>query len=60
MKVSIIIPAYNIENYIGRCIESCINQTVHEIEIIVINDGSTDNTLKQINKFKDDRIIIID
>lgn len=46
MKVSIIIPAYNIENYIGRCIESCINQTVHEIEIIVINDGSTDNTLK--------------
>lgn len=44
-KVSIIIPSYNIENYIERCLKSCINQTFDDIEIIVINDGSTDKTL---------------
>lgn len=61
-KVSVIIPAYNIEHYIERSIISCIQQSFKDIEIIVINDGSTDNTLKVINKIKfdDDRIIIID
>ena len=61
-KVSIIIPAYNIEDYIERCILSCINQTFRDIEIIVVNDGSTDKTLENINKLKtkDDRIVVID
>ncbi|WP_099330931.1 glycosyltransferase family 2 protein [Priestia aryabhattai] len=61
-KVSIIIPAYNIENYITRCLNSIINQTFRDIEIIVVNDGSTDLTLKKIKeKTKEDkRIRIID
>lgn len=60
-KVSIIIAAYNIENYIARCMESVVNQTFQNIEIIVVNDGSTDGTLKILNKFKesDNRIKII-
>ena len=44
IKVSVIIPLYNTQTYIGKCIESCVNQTLKEIEIIVINDGSTDRS----------------
>lgn len=51
MKVSIIIPVYNGETYIDCCLSSCINQTYNNIEIICINDGSTDNTLEHIKKF---------
>lgn len=58
-KVSVIIAAYNIQEYIGRCIESCINQTLEDIEIIVVNDGSTDKTLDIINKYDDSRIKVI-
>lgn len=60
-EVSIIIAAYNIENYITRCVESVINQTFRNIEIIVVNDGSTDSTLKILNNLKesDDRIKVI-
>ena len=46
MKVSIIVAAYNIENYIKRCMDSIVSQTFKDIEIIVVNDGSTDNTSK--------------
>ncbi len=46
MKVSIIIPVYNAEKYLSECIESALNQTYQEIEVIAINDGSTDNILK--------------
>lgn len=61
IKVSVIIPAYNAEKYIKMTVESIINQTLKEIEVIIINDGSTDNTLSIINELekKDDRIIII-
>ena len=61
MKVSVIIAAYNIEKYIQRCIKSVLNQSEREIEIIIVNDGSTDNTLNIINKVNelDDRIIVI-
>lgn len=45
-KVSIIIPVYNVEQYLPKCIESCVNQTLKEIEIILVNDGSTDNSGK--------------
>lgn len=58
MKVSIIIPAYNAEKYIKKCLESVVNQTYKNIEVIVINDGSTDNTLEIIKKYKD--IVLID
>ncbi len=60
--ISIIIPIYNAEKYIDRCIESVIQQTYTNMEIICINDGSTDNTLQILNNYayKDIRIKIID
>lgn len=62
IKVSIIVPAYNIEKYIYKCIDSIKKQTLKEIEIIIVNDGSTDSTLNIINNLalKDSRIKIID
>ena len=61
IKISVIIPAYNVGKYVSRCLESIINQTLKEIEIIVINDGSNDNTENEIQKFfkLDSRIIYI-
>lgn len=50
-KVSVIVPAYNVEKYIGRCLDSLVNQTLKDIEIIVINDCSKDNTLGIINEY---------
>ena len=50
-KVSVIVPVYNVEKYIDRCIQSLINQTLKDIEIIVVNDGSTDNSKKVIEKY---------
>ena len=60
-EISIIIPIYNCEKYLSRCLDSIINQTFTNIEIICINDGSTDSSLKilQDYKTKDPRIIII-
>ncbi|MGL5050852.1 MAG: glycosyltransferase family 2 protein [Fusobacteriaceae bacterium] len=62
IKVSIIVPAYNVEKYIKRCLDSLINQTLKEIEIIVINDGSTDFTGNIVKDFlkKDNRIKYIE
>lgn len=54
--ISIIVPAYNVEKYIDKCIESLINQTYENIEIIIINDGSSDDTEKKVKKYKDKRI----
>jgi len=61
-KVSVIIPAYNVGEYIEKCVRSVINQTYHNIEIIVVNDGSKDNTLSIINLLaqEEPRLIIID
>lgn len=61
VKVSIIVPAYNVSNYIGQCISSIQNQSYNNIEIIVINDGSTDSTLNIINNIaeQDSRVIVI-
>lgn len=61
-KVSILVPVYNVEKYLRQCLDSIINQTLKEIEIIIINDGSTDTSLDIIKEYasKDNRIVIID
>ena len=43
-KISIIVPVYNVEQYLERCVESLMNQSYKNIEILLINDGSTDNS----------------
>lgn len=60
-KISIIVPVYNGEKYIERCVDSLIRQTYKNIEIIIVNDGSTDDTLKILNKYakEDNRIVVI-
>ncbi|MFB7155379.1 glycosyltransferase family 2 protein [Lysinibacillus sp. NPDC056232] len=60
VKVSVILPVYNAEKYIGKCLESLSQQKLREIEIIAINDGSQDQTLSILNKYRalDERIII--
>lgn len=62
IEVSIIIPVYNVERYLSKCLDSLINQTLKDIEIICINDGSTDNSLNILKEYalKDSRIKIID
>ena len=50
-KVSIIIPVYGVEKYISKCLESLVNQTLNDIEIIVVNDGTKDNSQKIIDKY---------
>ncbi|HGJ5858845.1 MAG TPA: glycosyltransferase family 2 protein [Arsenophonus nasoniae] len=57
--VSVIIPVYNTEKYLKKCINSVLSQSLKDIEIIIVNDGSTDNSLSIINQFTDDRIILI-
>lgn len=57
--ISIVIPIYNVENYLKRCIDSVINQTYQNIEIILVDDGSTDHSLLICNSYMDKRIKII-
>ena len=52
IKVSVIIPVYNTEDYLRECIESLVNQTLREIEILIVNDGSTDSSLEIMKEFK--------
>ena len=61
-KVSILIPIYNVEPYLRKCLNSVVNQTLKDIEIICVNDGSKDNSLQILKEFaeKDSRIIVID
>ena len=60
--VSVIIPVYNVEQYLRQCLDSVINQTFKDIEIIVVNDCSPDNSLQIIKEYqqKDDRIVLVD
>ena len=60
-KVSVVVPVYNVENYLRECMDSIINQTFSDIEIICINDGSTDNSLEILKDYikKDKRIKIV-
>lgn len=61
-KVSVIIPVYNVARYLPQCLDSVINQTFKNLEIICINDGSTDNSLQILQDYakRDSRITIID
>lgn len=61
-KVSIIIPTYNVEEYLEECMDSVVRQTLQDIEIICINDGSTDGSLEILKRYaqNDKRIIIVD
>ena len=61
-KISVIVPVYNVEKYLSECLDSIINQTLKDIEIICLNDGSTDNLLSILKDYahKDTRIKIID
>ena len=61
-KISVIIPVYNVEKYLSECLDSIINQTLREIEVICVNDGSTDSSLSILKEYssKDNRVKIID
>lgn len=60
-KISIIVPVYNVEKYLSRCLDSLLNQTLKDIEIICVNDGSSDESLKILESYaeKDNRIKIV-
>ena len=57
--LSIIVPVYNVENYIEECILSLLNQNIDNMEIIVVDDGSSDRSVDIVNSFRDSRIIIL-
>lgn len=61
VKVSVVIPVYNVEEYVSECLESVVNQTLKEIEIICVDDASTDNSLTIIREYekKDSRVKVI-
>ncbi|MGL5051891.1 MAG: glycosyltransferase family 2 protein [Fusobacteriaceae bacterium] len=59
IDISIIVPVYNSEKFIQKCMMSIINQTLKNIEIIVVNDGSTDNSFNILKEIKDERLILI-
>lgn len=61
IKISVIIPVYNVEKYLRQCVDSIINQTYKNIEIILIDDGSTDSCPVICDEYavKDDRIKVI-
>lgn len=60
-KVSIVVPVFNVEKYLKECLESIINQSLKEIEIICVNDGSTDSSLKILKEYfeRDSRVVIV-
>ena len=61
MKVSVVVPVYNTEKYLRRCLDSLVNQTLKDIEIIIINDNSPDNSkliLDEYEKKYKDKILI--
>lgn len=61
VRVSVVIPVYNVEKYLEDCLNSIVNQTLKDIEIICIDDGSTDNSLKILDDYAefDDRIVVV-
>ncbi|MDD4955310.1 MAG: glycosyltransferase [Candidatus Omnitrophica bacterium] len=59
-KVSVILPVYNCERYISQAIDSILNQTFQDFELIIVNDGSQDKTRRIIDSYKDARIIVVE
>lgn len=61
-KISVLVPIYNVSKFLPECLDSLVSQTLRDIEIICINDGSTDDSLAIVKKYakKDPRIVIID
>ncbi len=57
--ISVILPVYNAENFIRESVNSILHQTVKDFRLLIIDDGSTDNTVSELSKFKDDRIEVI-
>ena len=59
--LSVIVPCYNVEKYLKRCLDSIINQTYKNLEIICVNDGSTDKSVEILQKYakKDARIKVV-
>ena len=51
LKVSVIVPVYNTEKYLSKCLDSLVYQTLKDIEIIIVNDGSPDNSQKVIDEY---------
>src|SRR5690606_21099984 len=60
--ISVIIPIYNVEDYLEKCLESLLSQTYSDLEIICVNDGSTDKSALIVEKYKnlDERIVLIE
>ena len=60
-KVSVIVPIYNVEKYLDRCVTSIVNQTLHDIEIILVDDGSPDNCPQMCDEWaeRDSRIRVV-
>ncbi len=58
-KISVIIPAFNAAQFIGRTIETVLAQSLHDFEVIVVNDGSTDTTPQQVEQIKDSRLKLV-
>lgn len=54
VKISVIVPVYNCEDYLEESIRSILNQTFNDIEVVCVDDGSTDNSLSILNKLSDD------
>lgn len=61
MKISVIVPVYNVENYITECLTSIINQSISDFEIIIVNDGSTDNSIDNIKNLveENDNLVVV-
>ena len=58
-RVSVIMPAHNCERHVGEAISSVLNQSLHDMELIIINDGSSDRTIEIVKSFKDNRIKLL-
>lgn len=61
-SVSVLVPIYNVQRYLPQCLEALCGQTLRDLEIVAINDGSTDDSLAILQEWaaKDDRIVIVD
>jgi len=62
IKVSVVVPVYNTEKYLKECLESILNQTLEELELICVDDGSDDNSVSIIREYmkKDSRVSLIE